>query len=80
MGVNGAHNTVGENVGVYNTVCDREVTKYCFCRCIGYGPWYRGLTCVPGLAFSVRPLVPSERASLVGWPQSALVALVREEW
>ena len=26
------------------------------------------------------PLVPSERVSPVGWPQSALAALVGEEW
>ena len=26
------------------------------------------------------PLVPSEQVSLVGWPQSALAAPVREEW
>ena len=40
MGVNGAHNTVEENVGAYNTVCVREVVEYYFCKCIGYGPWY----------------------------------------
>ena len=79
MGVNGAHNTVGENVGAYNTVCDREVAEYCFCRCTGYGPWYHGLTCAPCLAFSVHPLVLSEWASPVGWSHSALVALVGEE-
>ena len=79
MGVNGAHNTVGKNVNANNTVCDREVAEYCFCRCTGYCPWYRGLTCAPYLAFSVRPLVPSERASPVGWLQSALVASVGEE-
>ena len=79
MGVNGAHNTVGENIGAYNTVCDREVAEYSFCRCTGYGPWYRGLTCAPSLAFSVRSLVLSERASLVGWSQSALIAPVGEE-
>ena len=28
------------------------------------------LTCALWLAFSVRPLVPSEQASLVGWLQS----------
>ena len=79
MGVNDAHNTVEGNVGAYNTVCVRAVVEYCSCRRIGYGPWYHGLTCAPWLAFSVRPLVPSERASPVGWPQSALVALVGEE-
>ena len=47
MGVDGAHNTVGENVGAYNTawvlLCQggRMVLS---CRCIGYGPWYCSLT------------------------------------
>jgi len=26
---NGAHNTVGENVGAYNIVCVRAVVEYC---------------------------------------------------
>ena len=78
MGVNGAHNTVEGNVGAYNTIegnvgayntiCVRAVAEYCSCRRIGYGPWYSGLTCAPWLAFSVRPLVLSEWASLVRWP------------
>ena len=79
MGVNGAHNTIEENVGAYNTVCVREVVEYCFCRCIGYSPWYCGLTCAPCLAFSIHSLVFSERASPVGRSQSALVASVGEE-
>ena len=79
MGVNGAHNTVEENVGAYNTVCVRAVAEYYSYRCTGYGPWYHGLTCAPYLAFSVCSLVFSERASPVGWSQSALVAPVREE-
>ena len=79
MGVNGARNTIGENVIDYNIVCVREVAEYRFCRCTGYGSWYRGLTCAPCLAFSVRSLVLSERASPVGWSQSAVVALVGEE-
>ena len=29
MGVNGAHNTVEGNIGVYNTVCVRAVVEYC---------------------------------------------------
>ena len=37
-GVNGTHNTVGENVSAYNTICVREAIEYCFCRCTGYGP------------------------------------------
>ena len=46
-----------------------------------YRVWsrYRGLTCTPCLAFSIRSLVLSERASPVGWFQSALIALVGEE-
>ena len=78
MGVNGAHNTV-RKISVPTTLCVREVAKYCFYRRIGYGPWYRGLTCAPWLTFSVRPLVLSERASLVRWPQLALVAPIGEE-
>ena len=79
MGVNGAYNTIEGNVGAYNTVCVRAVAEYYSCRCTWYGPWYCGLTCAPWLAFSVRPLVPSERASPVEWPYSVLVASVREE-
>ena len=63
MGVNGAHNTVEENIGVYNTVCVRAVAEYCSRRRTWYGPWYRGLTCAPCLAFFVRSLVFSEQAS-----------------
>ena len=37
--------------------------------------WYDFVHCLLRL-----PLVPSERASLVGWPQSALAVPVREEW
>ena len=74
-----AYNTIEGNVGAYNTVCVRAVVEYCSCRRTGYGPWYRGLTCAPCFAFSVRSLVLSERASPVGWSQSALVALVGEE-
>ena len=65
MGVNGAHNTIEENVGAYNTVCVRVVAEYHSYRHTGYGPWYRGLTCAPWLAFPIRPLIPS---SHVGWP------------
>ena len=79
MGVNGAHNTIEENVGAYHTVRVREVAKYYFCRCTGYGPWYRGLTCALCLAFSVRSPVVSERASPVSWSQSVLIALVGDE-
>ena len=79
MGVNGAHNTVEGNVGAYNTVCVRAVAEYCSCMRTGYGPWYCGLICAPWLAFSVRPLVLSERASPVGWFLSVLIALVGDE-
>ena len=37
MGVNGAHNTIEENVSAYNIVCVRKVVEYYFCRCTGYG-------------------------------------------
>ena len=80
--VDGAHNTVGENVGAYNTasILPCQVGHRILPgRCIGYGPWYCGLTCAPCLTFSVRFLVLTERASLVGWPQSALIAPVEEE-
>ena len=57
----------------------REVAEYCFRRRTGYGPWHCSLTCVHCLTFSVRFLVLTERASPVGWSQSALIALVGEE-
>ena len=44
MEVNGAYNTVGGNVGTYNTIRVRVFAEYYSCRCTGYGPWYRGLT------------------------------------
>ena len=46
MGVNDAHNTVGENIGAYNTAwalpCQggRRVLS---CRCAGYGPCFLGI-------------------------------------
>ena len=82
MGVNGAHNTVGKMsvpTTLFGLCCAREVAEYYFCRYTGYGPWYRGLTCVPCLTFFVRFLALTERASPVGWSQSALIALVAEE-
>ena len=45
IGVDGAHNTVGENVGVYNTAWALSCQGCCrvlSCRCTGYGPWYYG--------------------------------------
>ena len=82
MGVDGVHNTVGEDVGAYNTAwvlsCQRGrmVLSY---RRTGYGPWYYGLTCAPCLTFFVRFLVFIERVSLVGGSQLALIASVGEE-
>ena len=79
-GKSGAHNTVDAQRYVGGALpYGREVAEYCFCRCIGYSPWYHGLTCVPCLAFSIRSLVFSERASSVSWSQSALVVPVGEE-
>ena len=82
MGVNGTHNTVGKMstpTTLFGLCCAREVAEYNFYKCIGYGLWYRGLTCAPCLAFSVRSLVLSERSSPVGWSQSALIVPVGEE-
>ena len=82
MGVNGAHNTIGENVGAYNTawvLSCQEGRRVLPDRCIGYGPWYCGLTCAPCLTFFVRLLVLTKRASPIGWLQSALIAPVGEE-
>ena len=82
MGVNGAHNTIGEKLapitllGFYRA---REVIEYCFYRCTEYGPWYCGLTCAPCLIFSVHLLVLTKRASPVGWSQWALITPVGEE-
>ena len=82
MRVNGAHNTVGENVGAYNTawaLSCQEGRMVLPGRCAGYGPRYFGLTCVPCLTFSVHFLVLTERASPVGWSQLALIAPVGQE-
>ena len=82
MGVNGAHNIVGENVGAYNTawvLSCQEGRMVLPSRCVGYGPWYCGLTFASCLTFSVRFLVLTERASSVGWSQSALIVSVGEE-
>ena len=51
-------------VGTHNTVGCQIHVGGC---CTGYGPWYCGLTCAPCLTFSVRSLVLTEWASLVGW-------------
>ena len=82
MEVNSAHNTVGENIGAYNTaevLSCQEGRRVLPGRCTGYGPWYFGLTCVPCLTFSVYSLVLIERTSPIGWSQSALIATVGEE-
>ena len=45
MGVDGAHNIVGENVSAYNTAralsCQKG-RRVLFGRCTWYGPWYCG--------------------------------------
>ena len=79
MGVNSAYNTVEGNVGAYNTVCVRVFCRVLFLqvhRVWSLVSWFdlRALAC-----FLRLPLASSERASLVGWPQSALIAPVREE-
>ena len=82
MGVNGVHNTVGKMsvpITPFGLCCAREVAEYYFYMCTGYSSWYRGLTCAPCLAFSIRSLVLNERASPVGWFQSALITPVGEE-
>ena len=69
MVVNGAHNTVGENIDAYNTawvLSCQEARRVLPSRCAGYGPWYCGLTCASCLIFSVRSLVLIEQASSVG--------------
>ena len=82
MRVDDTHNTIGENVGAYNTawvLSCQEGHRVLTGRCTRYGPWYCGLTCAPCLTFSVRFLVLTERASPVCWSQLALIALVGEE-
>jgi len=40
--LDGAYNTVGINIGAYNTVCVRAVVEHCSRMCSGYGPvsWF----------------------------------------
>ena len=38
MGALCAYNTIGTNVGAYNTVCVRAVVEHCSHRRTGYGP------------------------------------------
>ena len=80
MGVNSACNTIGENVGAYNTV--QAMLYQGSTVSVGvYGmvPGVVALTCVPFLTFSVCFLVLTEQASPIGWFQSALIAPVGEE-
>ena len=82
MGVNSFHNTVGENVGTYNTIWAllyQEGCRVLFLQVYRVWSWYCSLTCVPCLTFSVHFLVLTERVSPVGWSQSALIAPVGEE-
>jgi len=65
VGVNGAHNTVEENVGAYNTVCVKEVAEYYFCRCTGYGPWYCGFD-LCALPYFLRSFPGPYRAGVPG--------------
>ena len=70
----GPYNTVGGDVGAYNTICVLVAAEYCFLQ--GMVPGTVVLTCEPCLAFL---RTSSERASPVGWLQSALSAPVGEE-
>ena len=70
----GPYNPVEGDVGAYNTVCVRVATEYCSVQ--GMVPGIVVLTCEPCLAFL---RTSSERASPVGWLQSALSAPVGEE-
>ena len=82
MGVNGAHNTIGKRSApttLFGLYCAREGCKVLSGRCAGYGPYIVVLTCAPCLTFSGRFLVLTERASPVGWSQSALIVPVEEE-
>ena len=75
----GPYNTVEGDVDAYNTVCVRVAAEYCSVQ--GMIPGTVILTCEPffALLFSARLLVPTERASPVGWLQSTLSASVGEE-
>ena len=79
MGVNGAFNTVEEMSTPTILFVSGRLQSTIPAGVQGMVPGIVVLTCAPCLAFSVRPLVPFERASPVGWPQSALVAPVGEE-
>jgi hypothetical protein len=90
MGIDGAHNTVGQNIGAHNTAwvliglegCRApfwHVLSVLSYRCTGYGPWYYGLTWAFCLTCSACFLEP-HRAGILG--RSVLVdftMLVGEE-
>ena len=81
MRVNGAHNTVGKisaPTTLFGLCYAREVAGYCPA---GVQGTFLGIVVDLGalLYFSVRSLVLTERASPVGWSQSALIAPVGEE-
>ena len=68
MGVNGAHNTIGENVAAYNTawvLSCQEGRRVLPGRCTGYGPWYYGLT-LCALSYFLRPFPGPYRAGVPG--------------
>ena len=81
MGANGAHNTVGKNIGAYNTVWVMSCQGG---RIVLFLQVYRVRSPVLrfdlcALPFSVRFRVLTERASPIGWSQSTLIAPVGEE-
>ena len=81
MGVDGVHNTVGKisaPTTLFGLCYAREVAGYCPA---GVQGTFLGIVVDLGalLYFSVRSLVLTERASPVGWSQSALIAPVGEE-
>ena len=58
MGVNGAHNTIGENIDAYNTawvLSCQGGRKVLFLQVYRVRSRYCGLTCAPCLTFSVLP-------------------------
>ena len=59
----GPYNTVGGDVGTYNTVCVRVAVEYCFVQ--GMVPGTVVLTCEPCLAF-LRTSSSSYRAGIPG--------------
>ena len=68
MGVNGAYNTVEEMSVPTILFVSGRLQSTIPAGVQGMVPGIVVLTCAPWLAFSIRPLVPSERVSPVGWP------------